>query len=479
MKIELIKSNLSKINRDCEIVFVVNKNLKHKWVVDSKALKSLNFTGTQSEVATVENRIYIGVDFSDIDDMRIASAKAIQTLNKLNFKSAKVGIYGDSDRVRAMVEGFILGNYKFDKYKSQKFESKLKKVSIALESFKAKKLKSKDIESSIESAKVIATSVNFTRDIVNSMPDELTPKELAKIAKKVAKESKLDCIIEDEKFLKKEGMNAFLAVTRASTNGPRLIHLTHKPKRAKRKVVIVGKGLTYDSGGLSLKPSNFMLTMKADKSGACATLGAIQAVAKLNLPIEVHAIIGACENMVGGDAYKPDDVLVAKNGTSIEVKNTDAEGRLVLADCLCYAQNKIKNIDNIFDIATLTGACVVALGEYTTGVMGFNEKLKESILNSSQKSGELSASLPFNKYLEKLLTSEVADISNVSSGRYGGAITAGLFLSNFIKRENRDKWVHLDIAGPAFVEKPWGYNPYGASGAGVRLLTQWLKDISK
>jgi len=179
--------------------------------------------------------------------------------------------------------------------------------------------------------------------------------------------------------------------------------------------------------------------------------------------------------MIGGNAYKPDDVLIARNKKSIEVRNTDAEGRLVLADCLDFAQDL--KPDFLVDLATLTGACVVALGEYTSGVMGHSSNLKHSFMNSAKKSGELASSLPFNKYLKKLLKSSVADISNISSSRYGGAITAGLFLDNFIRDEYKEKWLHLDIAGPAYVEKSWGYNQYGASGAGVRACTYWLKDF--
>jgi leucyl aminopeptidase len=272
-------------------------------------------------------------------------------------------------------------------------------------------------------------------------------------------------------------MGAMLAVSRASRHKPRLIHLSHKPKNAKKKVVLVGKGLTYDSGGLSLKPSDFMVTMKSDKSGGSAVLGIMDAVAKLNLPIEVHGIVGAVENMIGGDAYKPDDVLYARNGKSIEVRNTDAEGRLVLADCLCYAQDEIKDIDYILDFATLTGACVVGVGEYTNGIMGNNDTLNNKVIKYSLKSGENAALLPFNRYLRKLIKSDIADVCNIASSRYGGAITAGMFLDNFIEEKYKQKWAHIDIAGPAFVESSWGYNPKGASGAGVRLAVEFIKNL--
>jgi len=311
------------------------------------------------------------------------------------------------------------------------------------------------------------------------MPDEIYPEVMAEYARLIAREYGYECNIYDDKYLKEHGYEAFYSVAKASIHKPRLIHLAYKPENPQKRVVLVGKGLTYDSGGLSLKPSDFMVTMKSDKSGASAVLGIMKALKELNINIEVHGIIGAAENMIGSNAYKPDDILIAKNGKSIEVRNTDAEGRLVLADCLCYAQENIENIDYIFDFATLTGACVVALGEYTSGVMGYNDKLKELVVKMGQKVAELYAPLPFNRYLPKLLKSSVADICNISSSRYGGAITAGLFLSEFIEDKNRDKWVHIDIAGPAFVEKDWGYNPHGASGVAVGMMIRLLLELGE
>ena len=287
----------------------------------------------------------------------------------------------------------------------------------------------------------------------------------------------IKCEVYDEKFLAKENMNAFLAVNRASVHKPRLIHLTYKPKKSKKRIIFVGKGLTYDSGGLSLKPADYMLTMKSDKSGAAAALGIIKGAAELNLPFEIHAILGATENMIGGNAYKPDDVLISRSGVSIEVRNTDAEGRLVLADCLSYAQDFKPDI--LIDMATLTGACVVGLGEYTTGIMGNSESLKSEFKNKIKDSGELATTLDFNPYLSELIKSQIADVSNCASSRYGGAITAGMFLAKFIKDEYKDKWLHLDIAGPAYREKAWGYNQAGASGAGVRMNLYFLQALSK
>ena len=203
---------------------------------------------------------------------------------------------------------------------------------------------------------------------------------MAQKAKKIAIENNLEIKIFGEKYFTEQKMGAISAVGRASRHDSRLIHMTYAPANPMKKIVLIGKGLTYDSGGLSLKPADFMVTMKSDKSGGSAVLGIMNAIAKMKLPIEVHGIIGAVENMIGGDAYKPDDVLVAKNGKTIEVRNTDAEGRLVLADCLCYAQDEIQDFDYIIDYATLTGACVVGVGHYTTGIMGNNILLNNNHL---------------------------------------------------------------------------------------------------
>ncbi|BCD62020.1 leucyl aminopeptidase [Nitratiruptor sp. YY08-26] len=478
MKIKIEDKKLHEIQADIEIIFVIDENLDHKWVKDKEELKKLGFKGEVEEMAFLpeKGRLYIGAKL-DHDEIRIAASKAVKALKGKEFKKAKAGVYIQNcpiTNIKAFVEGAILGNYSFDKYKSKKEEKGLKEIILANEEYADKSFTLENAKKSIEEATIVAHSTNLVRDIVNTPPNEIYPKTFAKLAKELAKDEDLDIQILDEKDLEDEKMGAFLAVARASANPPRLVHITYKPKDAKAKIAVVGKGLTYDSGGLSLKPSDYMVTMKADKSGASAALGIILAAKKLGLPVELHAILGLAENMIGGNAYKPDDVLTAKNGKTIEVRNTDAEGRLVLADCLCYAQEKVAP-DYIIDMATLTGACVVALGEYTTGIMGESDELKRSMLEAAKASGELAGELPFNRYLPKLLKSNIADICNISSSRYGGAITAALFLREFIEDNKRDKWLHLDIAGPAFVEKEWGYNPYGASGAGVRMVIKWLQ----
>ncbi len=480
MKFLVKDIKLDEIKADCEIIIVVDGDLNHKWIKDKDDLKALSFKGKSEEVAFLphNHRIYVGACSFDRDEIRVAVSHAINSIKKSKYSDIKIGSYTQNcpiTNTKAIVEGILLGSYKFDKYKNEKELKNIKNITISLEDYSEKVLNLQHAKNAVNEAQIIANATNEAKDIVNSVPDDMTPKKLAKRAKDIAEKLEdVECFIGNKKFLKEQKMGAFLAVSRASKHKPKLIHLTYKPKDAQKRFVFVGKGLTYDSGGLSLKPSEHMVSMKADKGGGAAVLAILKAAAELKLPFEVHAIIGACENMIGGNAFKPDDVLIAKNGKTIEVRNTDAEGRLVLADCLCYAQ-ELKP-DYIVDIATLTGACVVAVGEYTTGIMGHSSELKHKMMSAASKSGELTGSLPFNRYLKKLIKSEVADISNISSSRYGGAITAALFLDNFIEEENRQKWLHLDIAGPAYVGKNWGYNQIGASGAGVRMCIYWLKD---
>jgi leucyl aminopeptidase len=463
LKLNLVET---KVKSDVEIIIVQKEtNLK-----DKKILKKLNFEGADESCVLLleQQKIYVGCDNTS-DGLRVAAAVGIRKLNETTFKTASIIA---NENLREIIEGLELGNYTFNKYKSKKKVQKEKTINIIVEH-----ISQKEIDVFQETVNV-SNSVNMVRDFVNTAPDDFYPKIMANEAIKIAKDNNLECKILGDKYFEANGMGSIAAVGRASRHKSKLIHLTYKPSgKIKKKIVLVGKGLTYDSGGLSLKPSDFMVTMKSDKSGGSAVLGMMDAIAKLNLPFEVHGIIGAVENMIGGDAFKPDDVLTAKNGKTIEVRNTDAEGRLVLADCLCYAQDEIEDIDYIMDFATLTGASVVGVGHYTTSIMGNNTELTWKVVQSALDSGELATTLPFNKYLRKTIKSKIADICNISSTRYGGAITAGIFLDEFIKDENKNKWVHCDIAGPAYVEEQWGYNPYGASGAGVRMTIEFLKNL--
>ncbi len=482
MKIEVTKKRICEIEADIKVVFVVDRDFDHKSIKDKESLKFLGFKGESEEVCFLAEKrvLYVGVDSLDAEEIRLASSKAINIIKNTNAKTIKIGTYTDDCpgvNLKAMSEAFILGSYSFEEYKTKKNPLKIETVTICLDDYSNPNPPLEMAQRALNNGVIIAESTNFAKDLVNTIPHDMNSLRLAQIAKEFENLEDVTCEVYDEKFLKKQGMGAFLAVNRASHIPPRLIHVVYKPKNAKKRFVYVGKGLTYDTGGLSLKPANFMVSMKADMGGGAAVLGIIKGAAKIGLPYEVHAIVGATENAIGPEAYKPDDVLVAKNGKTIEIGNTDAEGRLVLADCLCYAAEQ--KPDYLIDMATLTGACVVALGEYTTAVMGHSNELKDSLMDSAKSSGELTGTLPFNRYLKKQLKSPIADLNNIASSRYGGAITAGMFLDNFVADELKDRWLHLDIAGPAFVDKAWGYNQRGASGAGVRMNLYWMIEQSK
>jgi len=468
MNIKLINKD---IKADVVVEFITKDELEsHK---ESKILSNAAFKAEQDTTCFLYEKglLFCGVDSKKSDDIRSAAAAAIKALKSSNFKSAKIESVSKKT-IAALVEGLALGGYEFTFYKSEQKQSAFNDIFLISDDENFEKLQTIANETLI-----ITNATNFTRDIVNKAPQEVNPQVLAQIAKELATKNDLECKVLQEDELLKENMNAMLAVGRASIHESTLIHLAYKPQDPKKVVTLVGKGLTYDSGGLSLKPATSMVTMKMDKAGACATLGIIKAISELKLDIEVHVFIGAVENMVGGDAYKPDDVLISRSKTTIEVRNTDAEGRLVLADVLDYAQDSVKHTDYIFDFATLTGACMIALGQYTTGIMGHSHKLKHDVSRAASDAGEMVSSLPFNRHLKKLLKSDIADISNTASKPYGGAITAGLFLDKFIREKNKDKWMHFDIAGTAYTEAAWDCNVYGATGAGVRLMTQFLKDL--
>lgn len=467
MNIKLVKDGTQNSDNNLVVEFMTIGELKEN--ENAKVLQKAGFKAEQDSTCFLydKNILVCGVDANTVDNIRSASSGAIVEIKKTNYKSATFSV--DEKILKGIIEGLILGAYEFTHYKSKPTKSKLKNINLSCSDVK-------ELSEAFEDAIIIAEATCFTRDIVNQTPEDLNPLTFAVLAEKLAKENGLECNILGEKELRAEKMESMLAVGRASRHESKLIHLTYRPQNAKKIISLVGKGLTYDSGGLSLKPADSMVTMKMDKAGASAVLGMIKAVSELKLDVEVHAFIGAVENMIGGDAYKPDDVLVTRSGKTVEVRNTDAEGRLVLADVLDYAQTTV-NADYIFDFATLTGACMVALGQYTTGVMGHSHRLKHNISKSANESGELTASLPFNNHLKKLLKSSVADLSNISSKPYGGAITAGLFLDNFIKDENKNKWLHFDIAGSAYTETPWDCNVYGGTGAGVRMMSEFLKSL--
>ena len=306
--------------------------------------------------------------------------------------------------------------------------------------------------------------MKVSRDLANEPAQYATPTKLAEIAKDL----KLDTKIYDKKDCEKMGMGAYLAVARGSSEPPKFIHMKYSTHNPRKKIAIIGKGICFDSGGLDIKPASSMLTMKDDMSGAACVIGVMSAIKEIAPDVEVHGIIAACENMPGCSAYKPGDILTAKNGKTIEVDNTDAEGRLTLADALCYACEL--GVDEVIDMATLTGACMVALGTQAAGIMGNDEELIKKLIDTAERSGERFWQLPLWEEYFDGLKSEVADMKN-SGNRWGGASSAGVFLQKFVKDV---KWAHIDIAGTAFLEKPQKELIAGATGAGVRTLLNYI-----
>lgn len=323
------------------------------------------------------------------------------------------------------------------------------------------------VAAAADQGRILGEAVNLTRELVNRHPGEVYPESFADRAAQAAVETGLSCEVFEEHRLAQERMQALLAVARGSARPPRMVVLEHRGGgNEAAPLALVGKGVTFDSGGLSLKPTDSMKTMKADMAGAAAVLGAMTAIARLKLPLNVVGLMGLVENMPGGSAYKLGEVLRARNGVTIEVLNTDAEGRLVLADVLSYAVDR--GVGRIVDLATLTGSCVVALGEQVAGAFTNHQPWCDAVLAAARRAGEDVWQLPmFDSYAEQL-KSDVADCKNVGT-RWGGAITAAKFLEKFV---GSVPWVHLDIAGPAFVETPLPHLDSGGTGAMVRTLVE-------
>lgn len=478
MNIHLSNKKIKQINGLVEVVILKTTEDLEKG--EKELLDNIFFSKKSFNVYfnSLNNRLYVSCLKLKSENIKTAFFKVMEFIKKTKINSLKIDIVQNNKEldISNIIEGLYFGNYEFNKYKSEKPKKENFDIFILIENSKKEK---NYFEAQLFKTINICKSINFTRDIVNTTPQDYYPEIMANDALKIAKNQNIECKVFGEEYLKQNGMNAMFCVGKASIHESKLIHLTHKPKNAIAKIVLVGKGVTYDTGGMSLKRNDGMVSMKCDKAGAASVLGLIHALSVLDLPFEVHGVVGAVENMIGGNAYKPDDILKAMNGKTIEVTNTDAEGRLVLADCLTYAQKNIENMDYIFDLATLTGASIGAFGGYTTAVMGYSEKLKKKISKASKISGELIGFLPFNDYLEKLLDSEIADFKNSNSNKNGAAITASLFLSKFIEEKNKKKWLHFDIAGPSYRQETWGYYSYGATGVAIRLLLKFMEDLKK
>lgn len=411
----------------------------------------------------------LGSGTASVNDARVVTQRAVQAA-KNHARIAVVLPDSGADALRIAAEAAIGAAYRYAHYKTGDRKPKHEVTEVVLV---AEGRASAATKKALAEGVAVGEAISFARDLVNAPPNDMHPIALADAAKKASNARGLEVEVFGKKRLEKLGMNLFLAVNRGSAIEPRMVHAAYKPKRAKQKVVLVGKGLTFDSGGLCIKPAGSMVTMKCDMAGAATTLGILLAVADLGLPIEVHALIGCTENMTGGDAYRPGDVFESYEGKTVEIINTDAEGRLVLADVLAYAA-KLEP-DFMIDHATLTGACMVALGPFRAGLFANDDELAKAYLAAAEREGESYHRLPLDEDLKGQLESDIADLKHVG-GPHGGAITAALFLREFV---GKTKWAHCDIAGPAFLDRPFGRYPKGGTGFGIATGVRFLRSLAE
>jgi leucyl aminopeptidase len=444
-------------------------------------LAELGATGKQDEVTRIASGgrlaapliIAAGLGPADhkdgergrLESLRRAAGSAVRAAAASKAGSVAICLPArDEAETEAVALGALLGRYTFARYRSgdQPTEPEITVLST--------------IGAAAGRAQVLADAMTLVRDLVNTSPSQLYPETFAAEAERVARAATgVEFLALDHTALASGGYGGLIGVGQGSVHPPRLARLGYRHPAATKTVVFCGKGITFDSGGLSLKPPKAMEAMKSDMSGAAAVLGAVQAIAALKLPVNVVGYLAMAENMPGGAAQRPSDVITIFGGKTVEVLNTDAEGRLVLADVLARSAEDAPDL--VVDVATLTGAQLVALGPRIAGVMGSDDEVAAAVADAARRAGEQAWPMPLPEELRKGLDSAVADIANVAGDRYGGMLVAGLFLKEFVPDGVR--WAHVDIAGPAFHEgEPYGYTPKGGTGAAVRLLVQVAADMA-
>jgi len=457
----------------------------------SKLIARGEFKGKRGETAVLpgagkvgaERVVVVGLgkkEKFERDIIRLAAAESLKKAESI--KAEKVGtiLHGagaggtDTETAAAAVaEGAILGLYKFDKYRTGDGEESPKKKIKELAIVVRRREDAVAAGRGVRRGEILADAANRARDLVNEPPNVLTPLELANRARQMAKGRNLKVRVFGRDEIARMGMNAFLGVARGSSNPPVLIEIEYRGNpKSDKTMAFIGKGITFDSGGLSLKNASAMDDMKTDMSGAAAVICAMDAIERLGPKINITALAPATDNMPDGNAQKIGDIVRAMNGKTIEIKNTDAEGRLILADAVCYAVKK--KMSPIVDLATLTGACMVALGHVRTGLFSTDDELAAAITAAGELAGERMWRLPTDDDYREMNKSEVADIKNTGN-RWAGATTGALFIEFFT---NGTPWAHLDIAGTASLEKKYRYYPAGATGVGVRTLANLALDMA-
>jgi len=437
--------------------------------------KAGEILGTVNVTANgVQDIVFIGLGKKDeltTETIRSSFGKAVKKAigikaKKISLKMISSEKLSIGDTVKSMIEGISFGEYKFDKYKSEVDENLEIEVSICTDD-------SIDLNEYIDEASILVETTKLARDLVNEPANILYPETLAEQVVSSGNKYGFKVEVFDETKINELGMESFLSVAKGSEKPPRLIVMRYFGDEGKKDDVLglVGKGVTYDSGGYSIKPSSSMDTMKSDMGGAAAVIGAISAIAKKKLKINVVGVIAACENLISGNAYKPGDIIGSMAGKYIEVLNTDAEGRLTLIDAVHYIIEKEK-VNKVIDVATLTGAALVALGVTTTAVISNNDEFYKDLESASFKADEKVWRLPNSDDYKKLIKSHIADLKN-TGGRHAGTITAGLFIGEFVQNK---PWLHLDIAGTAWAESETSYYTKGGTGVGVRTLYYLAKN---
>ena len=490
--IALTAAPVTTLDVDALIVGITDEGKKHVEgppalpddvrVALEKALESLGATGKLGEITKVPGtglvkaRMIVAVGLGDariLDYEKVRRTAGTALRGLAGTKSVAIVVTNpDGPRIEAVAQGALLGNYSFTAFRGASAASQpepVQKIMITGDP------KDKDQAAALARAEIIAEAVNYARDLVNTPPSALPPEEIAQQAIEAVRKLPVGVEVWDEDALARDEFGGILAVGQGSANPPRLIRLQYSPKGAKRTLAIVGKGVTFDSGGLSLKPPKAMETMKCDMSGAAAVIAAVAAIARLKLKVNVVGWIPTVENMPGGKAQRPGDVITIFGGRTVEVLNTDAEGRLILADALVAASDEEPAL--IIDAATLTGAQTIALGDRTSGIMANDDDVRVAVYDTATRAGETMWHMPIPEESRGTLDSAIADIKNIGDGK-GGMLSAAAFLREFVPEGQ--PWVHLDIAGPAFNEGgPYGYTPKGGTGAAVRTFIQAAEDVAE
>jgi leucyl aminopeptidase len=401
-----------------------------------------------------------------LEDLRRAFSVVHKTLKARKEKDAVVEVPEEKEKeIKAVIEGLDLSDYRFDKYITEKEEKEFE-IAVMIDV-------SKKFDSLLKETLLVDEKVKYARDLVNENAKDKPPAKIAELVVDFAKKNRLRYEVLDEKAIQNKGLNLLWAVGQGSQYPPRLIIAEYNgDPKSKEKIALVGKGITFDTGGTNLKPTNYIEDMKTDMAGAAACFGAFMTAVEMKLKKNLILVIPSAENALSGNSYKPGDVFISYSGLGVEIGNTDAEGRLVLADGIAYAEENYKPTV-LIDLATLTGACMVALGSNVAGLFGNDDELKKAIFKAGEETGERVWELPIYDDHRDAMKSKFADIRNDGSERYGGAMQGAAFIEKFI--HEGVKWIHLDIAGPARSKKESFYVPEYGTGKGVRLLVEFLR----